>query len=373
MAIAKKPPSEQLSAAKVGTLPKVQAGLSDAGIAVASPTLKDVARAAGVSVAAVSKALNNREGVSDRSRTLVMKAAAELGYLDRNMKKGTAGLTCASLVTLGPMVSNDAFYQEIVDGITGEAAKIGLSVVIQILDETNGPHEDTISAKGADAVILMGVDRPAYLDMVEASGLPAVIVNGMDRRMRFPSVSPDYHFGGWAATKHLIDLGHKDIVHLTHVYRESLRRRLEGFHDAMTEAGLAYDPDRHFLDLGSPDMIGLSAKPVIEAYLRSRETLPSALFCMSDAVALAAIQAMRSMGLTAPDDISVVGFDGLSIGAHSSPSLTTMHVDRRRLGALAIGALVDHAEDREAPVERIGLGVTLLPRQSSGPVPDGRS
>ncbi|WP_111560265.1 LacI family DNA-binding transcriptional regulator [Paracoccus sediminilitoris] len=328
------------------------------------PTLRDIATAAGVSVAAVSKALNQREGVSARSRQRVLKAAEELGYLDRSGKGQSGQVSCAALITLGRMVSNDAFYHEIVEGILQQAEAKGIKIIVQMVNEDPQRHTPDLPAE-ADAVIMMGIDYPQLLTKVTASGLPAVIVNGMDRRMLIPSVSPDYHFGGWAATRHLIDLGHRDIVHVTHVYRESIRRRLEGFCDALAEAGIVYDPDNHLLDLGSPARFGIEARGMVETFLSQRRHLPSAFVCVSDAVALGTLQAIQARGLSVPGDISLIGFDGLPVGAHSSPSLSSMQIDRRHLGITAIDTLIDFATNG-GPARRIGIGVELIVRESSG-------
>ena len=335
------------------------------------PTLRDIATAAGVSVAAVSKALNQREGVSARSRERVIKAAEELGYVERSPKLHTGQISCAALITLGRMVSNDAFYHEVVEGIVQQAELKGIKVIVQMVDEGPELQLDPALPPEADAVILMGVDYPQLLSFVSGTMLPAVIVNGMDRRMLIPSVSPDYHFGGWVATKHLTDLGHRDIVHVTHVYRESIRRRLEGFCDALTEAGITYDPKQHLLDLGSPTRIGVDARGAVELFLKNRPSPPTAFVCVSDAVALGTLQAVQGAGFSVPDDIAVIGFDGLPVGAHSSPPLSSMHIDRRHLGATAVDTLIDFAANG-GPVRRIGLGVELTVRASSGPVANFR-
>ncbi|WP_410216994.1 LacI family DNA-binding transcriptional regulator [Paracoccus sp. (in: a-proteobacteria)] len=326
------------------------------------PTLRDVATAAGVSVAAVSKALNQRGGVSARSRQHVLKAAEELGYLDRSAKGQLGQISCAALITLGRMVSNDAVYHGIVEGILQQAEAKGIKIIAQMVDEEPQPRTPDLPSE-ADAAIMMGIDYPQLLTKVTASGLPAIIVNGMDRRMLIPSVSPDYCFGGWAATRHLIDLGHREIVHVTHGYRESIRRQLEGFCDALAEAGIVYDPDIQLLDLGSPARFGIEARGVVEEYLKRCSRRPTAFVCVSDAVALGAVQAIQNCGLSVPDDISVVGFDGLPIGAHSFSSLTSMHVDQRHLGTNAIDILIEFAANG-GPVRRIGLGVELVVRQS---------
>ena len=112
---------------------------------------------------------------------------------------------------------------------------------------------------------------------------------------------------------------------------------------------------------------GNQHREIVNRFLTRSSDLPTAFFCVSDIVAIGAIQAIRAHGLSVPGDISVVGFDGLSIGAHSSPSLTTMRIDRRKLGITAVQLLEEQAIAEEAPVKRIGMGVELVVRDSSGP------
>lgn len=324
------------------------------------PTLKDIAAAAGVSVAAVSKVLNNRGGVGGATRDRVMQIAEELGY------RGRAGRQVGSIsvLTLEQYVSNDAFYGDVLAsiGATGSAAGLDVSVtVLRDLDEMLVPG----GLPQAQAFLLVGVDHPQLIEAVTRLHVPAVVVNGMDPSMRLPSVAPDYLYGAWAATRHLLELGHRDIVHVTHAWRETLRRRVAGFRSALEEAGLPFDPARQILDLGAPQNINLSARDVLERWLDDGNIMPTAFFCVNDMVALGVMQAVERRGLSVPEDVSVIGFDGLALGGFGTPPLTTVSSDRHALGRIGVELLAARMADPTGPVQRVSVGVDLLLRRST--------
>ena len=361
--------SETMEPAHPGKNPTTEA-MQDAAAAKpnrSAAKLMDVAAAAGVSLATASKALNNRRGVSRRNRDAVLRAAQAVGYLEYENQPSRTLPSTVTLLTYGRMVGNDAFYGDIIDGIVSEAEVQGVTVEVSILDEALSKRGERSWKALPKAAILMGIDEPQLLEEMQQAGIPGVLVNGIDQSMTFPSVAPDYYFGGWAATRHLLDLGHTDILHITHVYRISIAQREIGFRDALENAGIAFDPAHHILDLGSTDMISMNAGPQIAKHLAGMEKPPTALFCVSDAVAMSAIQAVKDMGLSVPNDISVIGFDGLPIGAHAMPSLTTVGIDRRELGIAAVKLLAEREAFPESPAKRISLGVDLLNRQSTAP------
>ncbi|MGD8174769.1 LacI family DNA-binding transcriptional regulator [Marinimicrobium sp. ARAG 43.8] len=337
----------------------------------AEPTLRDLAEVAGVSVAAVSKVLNNRKGVSAETRDRVMRVAQELGYRGRGGRLAEEKLTSAAIVTLDRFVTNDSFYGDIIQSIVQEGAAVGIDISVSVTGKPEGAaYPEALFPSGPpQAVFLVGIDEPSVLEAVYSLGRPTVIVNGMDRHMRLPSVSPDYHLGGWRATRHLLELGHRRIVHVTHPYRESFRRRVDGFRNAIEEAGLAFDPKQHLLDLGSPAAISISARDVVTEYLSSVDDCPTAFFCVNDIVALGTMQALQARGLVVPDDVSVMGFDGLSVGAHASPALTSMQINRWEIGRAAIRQMQDRVAFPDRPVQRVSIGVELLARRSTGPLP----
>lgn len=336
-----------------------------------APTLKDVAKAAGLSVAAVSKVFNNREGVSSTNRTLVTRIAEEIGYRGRSGRSTIATrISSALVITLDKYVVNDVFYGQIIDSLLKSASEEGIDIDLALVTSNDPASSDYDPLRNvrADAVILVGLDEAPVIDAVRSTGRPAVLVNGMDRKMQLSSVSADYNFGGWAATQHLLELGHREIVHVTHLYRESLKRRMLGFRDAMEEAGIPFSMDHHVIDVGAPDLLTLSCRDKVAEILRVRRPRPTAIFCASDLVALGVIQAANSLGLSVPENLSIIGFDDLSLAAHASPPLTTMHMDREEMGRMAVTLLLEQSLATFNSTRRITLGVDLVERKTTGPI-----
>lgn len=334
------------------------------------PTLNDVAALAGVSIASVSKVLNNRAGVSSENRVRVQKAMEDLGY-QRRGSRAPAPAERMTIFTLDQNVVDDHFYGTILRTLIDEGAAQGYRVEIELLPTglpgVLGRIPDSFKTLTPDLVVLLGLDRPELLDIVLGFACPAVIVNGMDPQMRIDSISPDFHFGGLTATRHLLAQGHRDIVHITHPYRQSIARRLDGFRDALAEAGIAYDASRHLLDLQSPHLINVAARDVVGAHIDAHGLTATALVCVTDLVALGTIQALTARGIRVPEDVSVIGFDDLPISSHSLPGLTTMRIERAELARLAVRMLAERAAKPQGSVRRVGLGVRLVERASTAP------
>lgn len=346
--------------------------MSSTARSAAKPTLRDIARAAQVSVATVSKTLNQRDGVSDRNRERVLRAVESVGY-QRREPRPEAGRAVAEtmIVTYDTYASSDQFYGEILRGLLIEGESHGIRMEMALLSPEDARRTRSASdlfPRGSPAsVLFVGLDQPHLLDAVAALGCPTVIVNGMDPKMRIGSVAADYYFGAWIATRHLIDQGHRDIIHVTHPYRRSFALRLQGFREALAEAGIAFDMDRHVIDLGGPEMMNLRGRETIERHIDRHGLSCTAFFGASDIVALAVMQALASRGISVPDQCSVIGFDDLPICNHSAPPLTSMHTDRAEIGRAAIRMLIAQASNPERGVQRLSLGVDLIERQSVAP------
>lgn len=332
-------------------------------------TLKDIANAAGLSIAAVSKVVNNREGVSSTTRERVLRIMEEMGYAGRAGKGTASRPDQISIVIPDRYITNDHFYGEIVQSVLDKAKGSSIVPELSIVPTHSGydPNFDIFRGEIPRAVIFIGIEEPLLLDKMTSAGVPAVLLNGIDKTMSVSSVSPDYYYGAWAATQHLLELGHRDIVHITHPYRETIRLRQRGYCGAMESYGIEVNPDRHILDLGDPNALNLSANDKIARYLEARDDLPTALFCVNDMTALGAIQAVEQLGMSVPNDISVIGFDGLPLGAHSRPSLTTVRIERAELGEVAVDLLLERYADVRRSTKRLALEVNLVQRASTAP------
>lgn len=328
--------------------------------------LEDVAHAAGVSVPTVSKTLRNRGGVSSKIQLRVMEAVRETGYQRKanylETKLDLKTITLLSFVNYG---SNDLFYGEIFKGIQEECADIGLELNIVLVNELEEIDQKFLkeTLKGVRALLLVGIDNGPVLDLVAELGVTATIVNGYDRQMRIPSVTPDYRYGGWQATRHMLDKGHRDIIHVTHMFRDSMRRRYDGFRDALDDAEITFDPDKHLIDTGMRDS-NLGVEQAMEKLLAKGRPDCTAFFCVNDVAAVTVLQSLTKAGYRVPEDYSIFGFDDLPICQLFSPHISTMNIDRNGLGRTGVRLLSEQVSKPDQRVRRIEIGVTLVDRDT---------
>lgn len=334
-------------------------------------TLKDIADAAGMSVASVSKVLNNRSGVSEESRQKVLSLAEQLGYLGRNARAmHRAGVGSVALIVPARYSSDSQFYEDIISTVLEESAANSLNVEVRLLADASRIEEmDDLLADGSPgAVIGVGLDNAEVIARLAAENVPAVLINGMDRSMQIDSVLPDNWSAGWLATRHLIEAGHRNILHMTLPHRLTMQRRMEGFRVAMIEAGQAFEESRHILDLGREGFAetdGVAA--IAAAFEAGRLDDVTAIFCSTDMVAFGAMQGLQSLGFSVPQDFSIIGLDDVVVARNSRPPLTTMRIDRRELGAIGVSLLRQRIAEPGRSVTRLNVGVKLIERSTVAP------
>jgi DNA-binding LacI/PurR family transcriptional regulator len=338
-----------------------------------APTLREIAEAAGVSIASVSKVLNNRGGVGDESRRKIMALAEQFGYQGRNARSlQKAGIGSTTLLVPAEYYSGSHFYEDVIRGALDEAAAQSLKVNVQLLawDGRQGIAEidEFLAAAEPSAIIAVGLDDRSAIDRIAGSGVPAVLINGMDRSMRVDSVLPDNWSAGWLATRRLLEAGHRDIVHVTLPLRLSMERRMAGFRMALEEAGIPFDADKHVIDLGKLGYLETQAQLATRDALQAgRLDNVTAIFCSMDVVALGVMQALQSHGFSIPADFSVVGLDDVSIAMHSRPPLTTISIGRAELGRRGVELLMKRIANPDETFVRVNMGVRMIERATVGP------
>jgi len=336
--------------------------MSDPDSYLSTATLHDVAAAAGVSVGTVSKALNRRGGVSPSVAAQIIETARRLGYQKRQLPPEPAyNVASTTIITFDRFVVSGQFYGEILDSILKEAERRGIATNVELLPSVEVPallaQESWFGRQRPESLIVLGIDTPEMLDAISELGCPAVIVNGADRRMRIPSVSPDYHFGGWLAARHLLEQGHRKFA-----------LRLDGFRDALSDFGITFDPEVHLIDTQSRALMSLDARRAVEQRLAAGMLDYTGFVCAADMLALGVIQAATAAGLSVPNDISVIGFDDLPVSSHSTPPLSSIRIDRQEVGRTAVDLLLERAAMPDRVARRVGIGVSLVSRASVGTI-----
>ncbi len=310
--------------------------------------LRDIADATGVSLAAVSLALNGRTGVSDATRERVLAAASELGYVRRGERQSrqARGFIGFVIEQLPFPVFSDIFYGDVVHGIDQEAHELGFSTGFTVVEggqpaEAQAKVRQMLVGNRVRGLIVIGgsnlIDE-LVRDLAQQAA-PLVLLDNYLYDLPLDGIEMDHTIGGYLATRHLIDLGHREIGFIAGPTKyRTLSDRADGYRRALLEAGLALDPDLIVTPCG-----GAGSK---KGYHEMRELLarprrPSAVFAVSDKSAFGAIDAIREAGLTIPDDLSLVGFDDVHEASLLNPPLTTIAVPKRQMGRLAVRLLAD--------------------------------
>jgi LacI family transcriptional regulator len=315
--------------------------------------MRDVAREAGVSIATVSRVVNDAGPVAEPTRRRVLEAIRRLNYSPNLVAKSLVHRGTRNLALFVPDIMNP-FFPAIARGVADAVASEGYTVVLCNTDDSSelGPHfERLLRGNFVDGAILCGMASDApFLSELIPPDLPLVV---MDRRvpgLRADSVEIDNRLGGFMATRHLLDVGCRRILHLGGpVGVSTAEGRLAGYLKALG-AGEADEPDDGDVD---SDLISRGPFRADSGYSRTRAALKSGLsfdgiFAANDLLALGALHALRQFGRRVPEDVAVIGFDDIYMAALALPPLSTVAQPTYRLGTIA-GRMLMARLDRSAP------------------------
>ena len=327
-------------------------------------TLREIAELAGVSISTASRALSGASGLSDPVRAKVQAAADRLNYV------GAAGnsLSITVLATMAVAAAGaPEFQMELFSGIRQACDELAVTLSYTLMGKGQPvPLLDAVGNGARQGYILLSFHDETLIDRLAHQGIPAVIVNGSDPLMRLDAISAGNRSGGYAAAGHLLALGHRRILHLTHGGRLPVRDRLHGAREALQMAGLAPDPD---LVIELADMRSDLAYEAVRQRLAASGGKAdfTAIQCCNDASAFGAMAALAEAGLRVTEDVSVIGFDDIPMAALSSPALTTVRVLRPEIGAFGLRRLLERMKTPEASVTLTEFAGPLVVRASTGP------
>jgi LacI family transcriptional regulator len=318
------------------------------GRVAASTTVHDVARAAGVTIGTVSKALNGRGKLRAETRQRVREAAARLGYRPNHLAHS---LRRGRTFTVG-LLTTDRYGRFSIPLLAGVEDALGDARISVFLcnarddPERERQHLDSLLAKRVDGIIVTGrrIDRRPPIDLGGAR-VPVLYAFAQSTDPGALCLIPDDAGGGRLAAEHLVSVGRQRLAHVTGPDDfEAVRRRRDGMLAALAERGLDC-PERRILSGPWSEAWGYHAAH----RLLERDPSVDAIFCGSDLLARGVVDALRERGVRVPDDIAVVGFDNWEIIASATrPPLTTVDLELESLGRLAGRRLLDlidgHAE-----------------------------
>lgn len=335
-------------------------------------TIKDIAKAAGVSVTTVSRALNGYSDVNEQTRLRIQEIAEQLDYTPNHIARG---LVMNRSKTIGfltsqsfPSNSKDTFTLDILAGINDYANESGYDLILfQSRPAGDRTYYQMCRERQLEGVITQNLPHNlSAAKELAATGLPSVFIDNPVEGDNTSFVTTDNADGARQALVHLIDLGHEHIGFINgNHYAYVSRERRKGYEETLREFGLPCQ-EEYIREAASNEK--LAEKEAID--LLQTHPQITAVFCASDLMAHGVMRAAHQLGYVLPRDLSIIGFDDLVLAEYFSPPLTTVHQDRYSLGYRACELLIEKIEGRETPASLV-LPASLTVRESTG-APGGK-
>jgi DNA-binding LacI/PurR family transcriptional regulator len=334
--------------------------------------MRDVARAASVSIQTVSAVVNQKDGITPPTRERVRAAIKQLGYRPYSVARS---LRTRQTHTIALVISDIAnpLFSTLASAAEDYAHRFGYSLILynthnDVMREAN--YVQIASERWVDGVLFVSArDEMTSLNMLDETGIPTVAIDRIPSGYTGYSVTLDNVKAGRMAAEHLVDLGHTQVAHIAGPLQLRLsRERQQGFVEALASRGLrpsAVIPSQNgwYCEAGFQAM---------QEILRNPEQ-PTALFAANDRMAIGALLAAVDAGLRVPEDLSIIGLDDIEVAAYHNPPLTTLRQSFESLATLGIQILIDLLAGKEPEQPNIIIEPELVVRRSTGPGPIRRS
>lgn len=312
-------------------------------------TIADIAKIAGVSKSTVSFVLNNKEGISQKTRQKVLDVIKETNYrptLNSRRLYFQKSFTIAVMFDSENRRFDNLFYLDIMSALLKRCTSYDYSLVYSEYSCQNDEIvlPDNVLNNDVDGLVFLKDLPLAMASTVQNLGIPFVVVDAHADHESIPCIKVDYRLAAYTAVKHLIQKGHKQIGFVGNMHLPAFYTQIfSGFQKALREAGLPLELDWCFEKVYDRQ----STEEYIAQLLREKE-LPTAIFCMEDILAIELIRYLHKNGVSVPDDISVIAIDDIILSNEIYPALTTVAIDKDLLGSSAIDVLMCLINDQEA-------------------------
>ncbi|THF74220.1 catabolite control protein A [Cohnella fermenti] len=327
-------------------------------------TIYDVAREAGVSMATVSRVVNNNPNVKPQTRKKVFEAIERLGYRPNAVARGLASKKTTTVGVVIPDISN-AIFAEVARGIEDIANMYHYNIILCNADKRKDKEIrviNTLLEKQVDGLLFMGgAVTDEHIQAFNTSNVPIVLCATTDEKGTIPSVDIDHELAAYDAAKRLLSEGHRRIAMISGTLQDPANgfARYQGYKRALEEAGLSVDEElvrigNYKYEAGmeaAHHFIGLSERP-------------TAIFAANDEMAIGAIHAIQDAGLKVPEDISVISVDNIRMASMVRPQLTTVAQPMYDIGAVAMRLLTKLMKKESVENAKVVLPHELIIRQS---------
>lgn len=329
--------------------------------------LKDIADYAEVSLATVSLVVNNKPGVSEKTREKVLNIIKQVGYVPNICQIESYGITRSIRYLMykkhGLAADENGFVSAITDGINIGAMKYGYEVILTTVNDSNKQSVlKMILDDPKDGIILLGTEMNSNdINFFKEVKTPIVIVDNSFEFMDYDCVVMNNLGATYKAIKYLYDNGFRKIGHLeSSIKINNFLERKQGYIKTLDELHLEYNPDYTFklqCTMGGAysDMVKI---------LESKPELPEAIFSDNDTIAVGAVKALKKYGVRIPQDLSIIGVDDIPFCFMIEPALSTIRIPKEDIGKTAVKRLSQKMEKSDASIMKIQIGVSLIERSS---------
>ncbi len=333
------------------------------------PTIKDIAEKAGVSIATVSYVINNTKPISPETKERVKKTIKSLRYQPsksaRSLVTGKTG-NIGFVLTDDHFLRTEPFYTKIFLGTEFEARIEGYYILLTSIKKDFDKKDILprfVMNKSVDGIIIAGKIPHNLIDRLSSYKIPTVFVDYIPPHNGYPLVLIDNIEGGLLATNHLIELGHKNIAFVSSdIEHPSFADRLNGYKQALEHAGIAVESKLIFT---KSEYEGRQAGMDLARRLFSKNKDVTAVFAGNDALAIGVMHYLKSNGYKIPDDVSVIGFDGIEADLLLDPPLSTVSVPKIELGVEALKLLANTLKNKKSLPKKVVVPVELTIRKST--------
>ena len=323
-------------------------------------TMQDIADEVEVSKNTVSRALNNKEGVSDELRAKIKSVARKLGYKLKDKQKIKIAVLIKEKYFLEP-----TFYAKILAGIENRVRqnKIEISLTAVEPESEADPHLPyNLEEAKIDGIITIGKLEKKFLNFLKERDFPVVLADYYEDDVEIDGVVMDNERGIYLGLEHLRELGHKEIGFVGNIdYFPCFKHRYNKYRIMLCREGLKYKEEYNLIEGDKP----FWDYKYLEQRIKELSTLPTAWVCTNDRTAIPLIKVMKNLGYEVPGDSSIIGFDNVNKSHAIHPSLTTIHVPKQALGKRAVDKLLWRFKNSDYPVETTFVNTSLVVRDST--------
>lgn len=348
-------------------------------------TVSLLAEMSGVSRATVSRVLNEHESVNEEARAKVLAAIKATGYSKhRTQIKISLRFTKVTIMCdEHGSAFEGSYFDTVLRCLHEEGQRLGIQCEFIGRDQMSVTSRLSAILAGSEAIIILGSDSPEILHLVKRFKMPTVLINGIDPSMKICTIAPDAEISFYNIANYLMDHGHQRVALLTAHVKHTMWERASGFVRAFKLRGIPFDMNRQVIDLCDIANVADPSGQTLELLQTRRygtdfcaaRLLPylidhsyfdgySAVACICDSTAMSLIRALKERGISVPHDISVTGYDDISLASMMTPALTTVNPDYKNLAKAAFNNLIRIAGGSVPMIIRANTATSIIERGS---------